>query len=108
MRDRSKELEFADKRSAAWWYMRELLDPAYSSDVALPPCDVLTGDLSAPKRGRMTGSGKLRIESKDDLRKPSRLGRSTDDGDAVVQAFFPKKKQVEQVEVQSYSYMEYV
>jgi len=108
MRDRSKELEFADKRSAAWWHMRELLDPAYDSDVALPPCDVLTGDLTAPKRGRMTGGGKLRVESKDDLRKPSRLGRSTDDGDAVVQAFFPRKKIIQQTLPESYSYMEYV
>lgn len=106
-KDRSGELEFADKRSAAWWHMREILDPAYDSDVALPPCDVLTGDLTAPRRGRMTGSGKIRIESKDDLRKPTRLGRSTDDGDATVQAFFPKKKIIQQQVVESYSYVEY-
>lgn len=108
MKDRSKELEFADKRSAAWWHMRELMDPAYDSDVALPPCDVLTGDLTAPRRGRMTGSGKLRIESKDDLRKPARLGRSTDDGDATVQAFFPRKRLIEEPPVESVSYLEYV
>lgn len=107
-KDRSKELEFADKRSAAWWNMREVLDPAYDSDVALPPCDVLTGDLTAPRRGRMTGSGKIRVESKDDLRKPARLGRSTDDGDSVVQAFFPKKKAPVEDEAFSYSYQEYV
>lgn len=105
--DRSKELEFADKRSAAWWTMRELLDPAYDSQIALPPCDVLTGDLTAPHRGRMTGSGKLRIESKDDLRKPARLGRSTDDGDATVQAFFPRKREIQQPMIESYSYVEY-
>ena len=105
--DRSKELEFADKRSAAWWNMRELLDPASDSEVALPPCDVLTGDLTALKRGRMTQAGKLRVESKDDLRKPTRLGRSTDDGDAVVQSFFPRKKLVVEDEAYSYSYVEY-
>jgi hypothetical protein len=106
MRDRSKELQFADKRSAAWWNMRELLDPAYDSEVALPPCDILTGDLTAPRRGKMTSAGKLRVESKDDIRK--RLGRSTDDGDAVVTAFFPRKKAPVEDEGYSYSYSQYV
>lgn len=106
MKDRSKELEFSNKRSAAWWNMRELLDPAYGSTIALPPCDLLTGDLTAPKRGRMTSSGKMTVESKDDIRK--RLGRSTDDGDAVVMAFFPRKKQVVEDEAVSYSYEVYV
>jgi hypothetical protein len=106
LKDRGKELEFSNCRSAAWWNMRELLDPAYDSDIALPPCDMLTGDLTAPKRGKDTSSGKITVESKKDIRK--RLGRSTDDGDAVVMAFFPKRRYVEQVEVESYSYMEYV
>ncbi len=87
-RDRSKELEFANKRAAAWWHLRELLDPAYEPTIALPPCDMLIGDLTAPRRGKMTSGGKITVESKPDIRK--RLGRSTDDGDAVVMAFFPK------------------
>lgn len=106
MKDRSKELEFADKRSAAWWHMRELLDPAYDSPIALPPCDLLIGDLTAPRRGRMTSAGKLRVESKDDIRK--RLGRSTDDGDAVVMAFYERRRAVQDDEAYSYSYQEYV
>lgn len=83
--DRSGELQFVNKRSAAWWSMRELLDPANGHGVSLPPDDLLTGDLTAP-HWRMTSGGKVQIESKDDIRK--RLGRSTDDGDAVVQAFW--------------------
>lgn len=106
MKDRAKELQFSNKRSAAWWNMRELLDPAYDSDIALPPCDVLTGDLTAPKRGKDTSSGKITVESKKDIKK--RLGRSTDDGDAVVMAFFPKKKVPVEDDVYSYSYQEYV
>jgi hypothetical protein len=106
LKDRGKELEFSNCRSAAWWNMRELLDPAYDSDLALPPCDMLTGDLTAPKRGKDTSSGKITVESKKDIKK--RLGRSTDDGDAVVMAFFPKRRQVEETPVESYSYMEYV
>ena len=81
-KDKSGELGFADKRSAAWWNIRELLA---NEPVALPPDDRLTGDLTAPK-WKMTSGGKVKVESKDDIKK--RLGRSTDDGDAVVMAFW--------------------
>jgi len=84
MRDLSGEIKFRNKRSAAWWTMRELLDPANAQGVALPLNDLLTGDLTAP-HWRDTSSG-VGVESKDDIRK--RIGRSTDDGDAVVMAFW--------------------
>lgn len=106
LKDRAKELEFSNCRSAAWWNLRELLDPAFDSEIALPPCDILTGDLTAPKRGKDTSSGKITVESKKDIKK--RLGRSTDDGDAVVMAFFPKKKAPVEDDAYSYSYQEYV
>lgn len=83
-KDRSGELGFLNKRSAAWWNLREMLDPASGEDVALPSDDLLTGDLTAPK-WRVGSGGKIQIESKDDIRK--RIGRSTDTGDAVVMAF---------------------
>lgn len=89
LKDRSEELEFLNLRAAAWWKFRELLDPAFGSNICLPPDDRLTGDLCAP-HWKMTSSGKVQIESKDDIRK--RLGRSTDDGDAVVMAFMPEDK----------------
>jgi hypothetical protein len=88
-KDRSGELEFLNTRAAAWWNLRELLDPANNEDIALPPDDELTGDLTAP-HWKMTSAGKIQIESKDELRK--RLGRSTDDGDAVVMAYYKKRK----------------
>ncbi len=88
MRDRSKELEFLNARAAAWWTFREKLDPAFGSDICLPPDDRLTGDLCAP-HWKMTSGGKVQVESKDDIRK--RLGRSTDDGDAVVMAFYEEQ-----------------
>jgi hypothetical protein len=81
-RDVSGKLWFANLRSAAWWHLRELLDPALDARLALPPGDVLTGDLTTPK-WRDTTRG-IVIESKDEIRK--RLGRSTDDGDALVMA----------------------
>lgn len=84
-RDATGEFGFVNKRSAMWWAMREMLDPAAGVDVALPPDDKLTGDLTAP-RWRVMSGGKIQVESKDDVHK--RLGRSTDDADACLQAFW--------------------
>ena len=86
-KDTSGELGFANKRSAAWWRLRELLDPFGEARPALPPDDTLTGDLTAP-HWKVTGAGRIQVESKDEIR--ARLGRSTDDGDAVVMAFEPR------------------
>jgi phage terminase large subunit len=86
-KDKTAQLGFINKRAAAWWNLREMLDPANETLVALPPDDKLTGDLTTPK-WRVQSGGKIQIESKDDIRK--RLGRSTDDGDAVVQAYWPE------------------
>jgi hypothetical protein len=82
-KDRSGELGFVNKRSEAWWNMRELLDPTYKSDLCLPPDDMLIGDLTAPHYKVVSG-GKIQVEAKVDIKK--RLGRSTDPGDAVMQA----------------------
>lgn len=84
-KDRSGELRFLNTRSAAWWWLREQLDPAFDPTLAFPPDDELIGDLVAP-RYSVTSAGKLAIEGKDEIRK--RIGRSTDAGDAVVQACF--------------------
>lgn len=85
--DRSGELGFVNTRAAALWNLREMLDPDSGIDIALPPDDMLTGDLTAPTWRVMSG-GRIQVESKDDIRK--RLGRSTDDGDAVVMAYWPE------------------
>jgi len=91
--DKSGELGFADRRSEAWWRMRELLDPDCGEAVALPPDDKLTGDLTAP-HWRVLSGARIKVEGKDEAWSPDskltlrdRLGRSTDDGDAVVMAF---------------------
>jgi len=83
--DSTGELGFVNKRSAGWWNLREILDPGSGIPVALPPDDLLTGDLVAPKWKVMSG-GRIQVESKDDIKK--RIGRSTDDGDAVVMAYW--------------------
>ena len=90
-RDDSGELGAINKRAAAWWNMRQLLDPHNGHNVALPPHDLLTGELTTPKYEVRSG-GKLKIESKKEIKK--RLGRkeddarSTDFADAVIQAFW--------------------
>ena len=80
-RDRSGELEFLNLRAAALWGLRERLDPETGDDLILPPDDELIGDLAAP-RWMVTSAGKVKIESKEDIK--TRIGRSTDVGDAVV------------------------
>lgn len=84
-RDSSGEMGFANVRSASWWHMRELLDPANNPTVALPPDDLLTGDLVAP-HWKVQSGGKIQVEAKEDIKE--RIGRSTDYGDAVVMVFF--------------------
>lgn len=84
LKDKSGELGFQNRRSAAWWTFRELLDPDSGSNIALPPDDLLTGDLTAPKWTVDAGS-RIVVESKEQIKK--RLGRSTDSGDAVIMAF---------------------
>jgi len=85
-RDVSNELSFRNIRAAAWWHLRELLDPSAGATVALPPDEDLTGDLTTPKMLDPLSGGKLQVEPKEKIRE--RIGRSTDKGDAVVQAFW--------------------
>lgn len=85
-KDSTREFGFANRRSEAWWTVRQALDPSGDPDICLPDDEMLLGDLSAPQWD-VTSSGRIQVEGKDDIRK--RLGRSTDDGDAVVQSFSP-------------------
>lgn len=86
-RDRTGQFRFRNVRSAAWWNMRELLDPTQAGGavVMLPDDEDLIADLTAP-RWQVYASGIIGIESKDDIKK--RLGRSTDRGDACIQSHF--------------------
>jgi len=97
-RDASGEMGFVNVRSAAWWGLRERLHPETGDGLALPdyddvddPRSSLIGDLTGP-RWTTTSSGKIAVESKEQLRKPERLGRSTDCGDAVIMAFWEDRQ----------------
>lgn len=87
-RDRSGEMGFVNQRAAMWWLAREMLDPAFGPELALPPDDALIGELSAPK-WRLVGN-KIQVESKPDIR--ARIGRSTDHADAVLQTLLTDRE----------------
>ena len=91
-RTKDRQLAFTNKRSEVIWRFREALDPDQDggSAICLPPDPQLLADLTAP-RWKLTPRG-IQIESKDDLKKPERLGRSPDKGDAVIMAWSEGEK----------------
>ncbi len=92
--DRTKELKFINKRAAGWWMMRELFEDGMNKNIkeedkiAIPDNEQLIGDLASPKWD-VTSSGKIKVEAKDKIRE--RLGRSPDDADAVIMAFWKER-----------------
>jgi len=89
-RDQNGEFEFFNNRAAAWWNLRELLDPSQpgGAKIMLPDDEQMKADLCAPK-WTLAESGappKIKIEPKEKIRE--RLGRSPDTGDAVVMLFW--------------------
>lgn len=78
---------FVNLRAQTWWELREALDPDQEggSPIILPPDPMLLADLTMPTFS-VTNGPKVKIESKEDIRK--RLGRSPDRGDAVVMAWW--------------------
>lgn len=82
---------FNNARSAAIWRFREALDPGQpgGSPIMLPPSPTLLADLTAPTYE--PDSKMIVVESKKKV--CERLGRSTDEGDAVVMAWTKGLKQ---------------
>jgi len=86
MSDSSGEFTFPNVRSAAWWNLRQMLDPSDpATDLALPDDEYLIADLTAP-RWKVGAGAKIYVEPKDDTKK--RLRRSPDTGDAVVMSLW--------------------
>lgn len=89
-RDRSGKFAFFNTRSAAYWHLRELLDPAYEPTLMLPPDDLMISDLTTPKWEVTSGlPAKIKIETKESV--VERLGRSPDRGDAVVMSCYAER-----------------
>lgn len=83
-RDRSGKLKFRNVRAAAYWKLREALDPDHGDGLALPPDTELLIDLTAP-RYELKPSG-IQLEDKEEIKE--RIGRSPDKGDAVALAWW--------------------
>lgn len=80
--DQSGRLTFANLRSELWWRMREDLDPANNTGIALPPDKRLRADLCAPK-WQLLGP-RIQVESREEIIK--RIGRSPDWASAYILA----------------------
>lgn len=84
-------LQFSNVRTESYWRFREALDPSQpnGSMIALPASTQLVADLCAPRyhiKGSASRNGVIELESKADVCK--RLGRSTDEGDATIMAWW--------------------
>lgn len=89
-RSRDGEWGFTNTRGAAYWHVRELLDPAFDATLMLPPDDTMIADLTTPTWDVTTGvPPKIKVEPKDDV--VARLGRSPDCGDAVVMSLWAEQ-----------------
>lgn len=92
VRDRSGKYGFTNIRSAAYYHLRELLDPAYEPVLALPPDDLMISDLTTPTWEVTSGvPPKIKVEPKDKV--VERLGRSPDRGDAIAMSMWADRHQ---------------
>lgn len=91
-RSRDGKLKLVNVRTAAYWSLREALDPAQDggSPIMLPEDPELVADLTA-STFEVTPHG-IRVESKEKV--CERLGRSTDKGDAAVMSWWTGPKMI--------------
>lgn len=85
--DVTGERSFANMRAWLHWALRDALDPTLHGDLALPPDDALTQELTEPQY-TVQSSGKIIIEAKENI--IARLGRSPDRLDALLNTFSPR------------------
>lgn len=81
---RNGKLQFKNIRAAAYWMVREVLDPDNGDNFALPDDPELREELCAP-RFIVTAAG-IQIEPKEKIKE--RLGRSPDKADAFALALY--------------------
>lgn len=86
-RDVTDQWGFANSYSAAWWNLREMLDPSNPRKLpellALPIDKFLPAELSSPN-WVINSAGKISVEEKSKVK--DRLGRSPDTADSLVLA----------------------
>lgn len=91
-RTTDNKLKFTNKRSEAYWRLREALDPEQpgGSHISLPDDRELLSDLTSPMYE--VGPNGIKLEPKVALVK--RLGRSPNRGDAVVMSWYDGAKAI--------------
>lgn len=86
--DKSGRLRFKNQRSELWWRMREALDPANNTGIALPPDPRLFADLCAPT-WKLVGQT-ISVASREEIFE--RIGRSPDYASAYCLALMDTPK----------------
>lgn len=79
---------FTNKRAESYWRLREALDPAGAPTFMLPPDKELIAELTSLRW--IPQGNNIKAEPKED--QIERLGRSPDKADAVVMAFWARKR----------------
>ena len=87
-REKSGRLGFKNLRSQLWWRMREALDPANNTGIALPPDSRLLADLCAPT-WKLSGA-EIYVASREEI--VARIGRSPDFASAYCLALMDTPK----------------
>lgn len=86
--DKSGRLRFKNQRSELWWRMREALDPANNTGIALPPDQRLLADLCAPT-WKLVGQT-VAVASREEILE--KIGRSPDYASAYCLALMDTPK----------------
>lgn len=80
--ERAREPErFVNRKAELFWELRTLFE---QGGIMIPADEELEEELSVIKYKVVDSNGKIKITSKDDLRKPDSLGRSPDRADSLV------------------------
>ena len=87
-RTKDDKYRFANIRAEMLWRLREALDPGSGENIALPPDERLTAELTAA-RWKPKGDT-IQVEDKDEIR--HRLGGSPDRADAVMMAWHFRRR----------------
>lgn len=91
------QFHFSNIRTEALWRFREALDPSQpgGSQIQLPPSVTLKADLCTPTYTVKKHQYGMLLEAESKEKVCDRLGRSTDEGDAVIMSWFHGLKQSE-------------
>lgn len=84
--DVTEQYKFANMRAYCFWAVRDWLDPRNEQNPMLPPSETLMEEATEIK-WTFQSNGSIIIEKKEDIKE--RLGRSTDEFDALAMTFAP-------------------